>query len=114
MSETKVSPRPWRVDPDYLADIQTADGKDIGTVWSDKAIGMNLTLRGPMAATSHAEAYANAAFIVRAVNNHERLVDCCERALAAWTGAGPGIVLDDLRAALAAAKADEQGGEGER
>ena len=93
--------------------LPTADGKDIGTVWSDKAIGMTLTLRGPMAATSHAEAYANAAFIVRAVNNHERLVealeeiianppcsdpDCCARARANT------IATDKARAALEAAK----------
>lgn len=33
------------------------------------------------------------------------LLDLCERALLAWTGAGPGIVLDDLRAGIAKAKA---------
>jgi hypothetical protein len=45
------------------------------------------------------EAAANARLIAAAPD----LLDCCTKALAAWTGDGPAIDLDTLRAAIAKA-----------
>lgn len=36
-----------------------------------------------------------------------RLLELCERALAAWTGEGPGIILDDLRDGIVSARGGE-------
>lgn len=82
-TEGKVSPLPWRVDPQHRADIQTVDGRDIGTLWNEEAVGMTLIIRGVMAAKDDADGAANAAFIVRAVNAHDRLVEAIERFIAA-------------------------------
>lgn len=46
------------------------------------------------------ELRANARLIAAA----PELLDCCRRALAAWDGTGPAIVLDDLRSVIAKAE----------
>jgi len=113
-TEGKVSPLPWRVDPQHRADIQTVDGRDIGTLWHEEAVGMTLVIRGVMAAKEDADGAANAAFIVRAVNAHDRLVAALELILHSFDDGPPSlqsIRLDDacesareLLDALAAAK----------
>jgi len=77
-AEPKVSPRPWRVDPAYRADIQTHDGKEIGTTYNQEAVGMVLRLAGIMDAKNYEDGRANAAHIVRCVNAHDGLVDALE------------------------------------
>lgn len=55
----------------------------------------------------NAQTRANAAFIVRAVNNHERLVEALAKTvdwLASYPSGGATNVYDAARAALAAAK----------
>ena len=66
----KHTPTPWRVDPMYWADIQTADGgiEVAGLRYDGMPDAIN---REP----EDAVARANAAFIVRAVNHHEALVE---------------------------------------
>lgn len=82
-TEGKVSPLPWRVDPQHRADIQTVDGRELATLWNEEAVGMTLIIRGVMAAKDDADGAANAAFIIRAVNAHDRLVAAIERFIAA-------------------------------
>ncbi len=41
-TEGKVSPLPWRVDPQHRADIQTVDGRELATLWNEEAVGMTL------------------------------------------------------------------------
>lgn len=113
-ADPKVSPRPWRVDPDHRADIQAHDGKDIGTAFHQGVVGMTLRLSGPMSAQDDDEGAANAAHIVRCVNAHDGLVEALELVLHSFDDGPPSmqaVRLDDacknaqaVLAALAAAK----------
>ena len=125
-TEGKVSPLPWRVDPQHRADIQTVDGRELAMLWNEEAVGMTLIIRGVMAAKDDADGAANAAFIVRAVNAHDRLVAALEECAESLSFArgrlgmsghgdrgkladapddiGSDAALNNARAALAAAK----------
>ena len=66
-AKMKHTPVPWKVDEQYKADVQTADGKlEICTTSKSVLLEGNTP--------SRAETLANAAFIVRACNCHDELL----------------------------------------
>jgi|GEM_PF-4484462 len=67
------TPTPWKVDPSFLGDIQ-ADGTEIASCFNAGQVGDEWEVRGPIT-VSYAQSLANAALIVRAVNNHDALVE---------------------------------------
>ena len=69
MTEPKISPVPWTVKPD-------ADGMG----WIEAADGIDCTCYGASERTPE-ENRANGAFIVRAVNSHQALVEALKWAL---------------------------------
>lgn len=63
------TPTPWRVDPHYAADVQTESGSlEIATTHPKVLCGGDDT-------PDFNEAYANARFIVHAVNCHDELLE---------------------------------------
>lgn len=63
---SRATPRPWKVDQRYKADVLDSNGKDIFKVFL------------PNYREEQSENFANAELIVRAVNCHEELVDKLE------------------------------------
>lgn len=86
------TPAPWRVEADEKGgEIQ---GYDIRTD-SEEIVGQEGILGGPIGE-------ANAAFIVRAVNAHEALVDALRGALY-WNRERPQLWMDAARSAISLA-----------
>jgi len=85
------TPTPWSagyIDPDLPGGfIESANGKNVAIYYA-----------GPETAVGE-EGEANAAFIVRAANNHETLLAACKHALAKCVGE-----LEPIRAAIAKAE----------
>lgn len=75
MNETVKThtPLPWEIDPAYLSEVQTSQLQSISTCWHEQAVGQQITVTGILPC-SLAESAANAALIVRAVNNHDDLL----------------------------------------
>ena len=105
--ETQATPRPWAIaQPAELRNVsQIVDGR--GNALASLYYLLNDEPRA--LAKTEAENGANAAMIVRAVNNHDALVEALEQVLA-WSvraNAGPipwDEVETNIRAALDAAK----------
>ena len=105
-TEGKVSPLPWKLHK-FPGHVAADDGRLVAN-----CNGYQTTILADAAESN----YANAAFIVRAVNAHDRFVEAAEDALSMCRylqqspleerpyGVGIDRVADKCRAALAAAK----------
>lgn len=78
MSSLEHTPTPWVIDPQYPSEVQTPDLNTICSAWHEHAEGKTITVNGIHPA-SLKESAANAAFIVKAVNAHAKLVEALER-----------------------------------
>lgn len=107
----RITPLPWRTDGFYCGYIWSGD-KMVADFPMDEDEGTYLArMRGVGRGASRDEQVANAHFIVRAVNAHDRLVAAVQRALDVEESVTQGVekalrvgYKDILRAALAAAK----------
>lgn len=61
----KHTPGPWKVDPAYLSEVQTADEKTIASCWHEHADGAQITVTGVLACGLE-ESAANARLIASA------------------------------------------------
>lgn len=99
MSE-QISPLPWRVNDDYgtIGTIDCADGRQVAQAQQAQPRDKDM---------QQVERRANAAFIVRAVNSHDALVESVKRLLGCMSLAGweNDHSAEFARAALAAAEA---------
>jgi hypothetical protein len=68
------TPTPWSVDPDCFLDVRGHDGLDVAIAITKEMNELVISAKTSGPAT-RAQAMANAAFIVKAVNAHDQLVE---------------------------------------
>jgi hypothetical protein len=72
MAETSFTKGPWRVDPEHAGDVQTEDGREICSAFSNDDVGNEWRITGDIPWDCE-EKFANVALISAAPEMYEQL-----------------------------------------